>query len=308
VAKRTKVEPINAPTLFELRAEPEHAERQKVENLEIPGLLLGTSSFTARGWEGTFYPRGMNSRDYLGFYSKRFRTVEVDSTFYGTPKPSTVENWKGRTPADFVFAVKIPQIITHEKILIGCEQEFDEFIETIGLLGDKLGPMLFQFPKFDKWTLKDSKEFISRFDSFLRRVTSPVFRFAIELRNKNWLDARLTDFLRTRNVALALTDTTFVPRPWELEEPLDLVTADFAYIRWLGDRKGIEAMTTTWNRTIVDRTPDIEKWVSLSRALIKDRKLRHLFLFANNHYAGFAPATIDLFRKIWNEEDGSDRP
>jgi len=308
VAKRTKVEPINAPTLFELRAEPEHAERQKAEKLEIPGLLLGTSSFTARGWEGTFYPRGMNSRDYLGFYSKRFRTVEVDSTFYGTPKPSTVENWKGRTPADFVFAVKIPQIITHEKILIGCEQEFDEFIETIGLLGDKLGPMLFQFPKFDKWTLKDSKEFISRFDSFLRRVTSPVFRFAIELRNKNWLDARLTDFLRTRNVALALTDTTFVPRPWELEEPLDLVTADFAYIRWLGDRKGIEAMTTTWNRTIVDRTPDIEKWVSLSRALIKDRKLRHLFLFANNHYAGFAPATIDLFRKIWNEEDGSDRP
>jgi len=243
--------------LFQLQTET--AAEPETQRYEIPGFLLGTSSFTARGWEGSFYPRGMNSRDYLGFYAKRFRTVEIDSTFYGTPKASTVENWKDRTPPNFIFAVKIPQVITHEKVLVGCEPEFDEFIETISLLGDKLGPMLFQFPKFDKWMLKDSKEFLIRLDSFLSRVTNPALRFAVEIRNKNWLDHRLTEFLSERKIALALTDTTFVPRPWELKEPLDLITSDFAYVRWLGNRKGIEETTTTWDKAVVDREPDIRR-------------------------------------------------
>ena len=262
---------------------------------------MGTSSFTAKGWEGVFYPPGMQPREFLSYYAKRFRAVEIDSTFYGTPRPSTVENWRDRTPADFLFAVKVPQVVTHEKILVGCEPEFDEFVETMSLLGEKLGAMLFQFPKFDKWTLKDSEAFLARLDSFLQRITNPALRFAVEIRNKNWLDSGLTDFLRERNVALALTDTTFVSRPWELKEQLDLVTADFGYIRWLGDRKGIEETTTTWDKTVVDRTEEMRKWVHLSRSLIQNRKLRHLFLFANNHYAGFAPATVELFEKLWQD-------
>ena len=257
--KRSKAAPASHPTLFELQVEPDpgHAKLQEADQhetetrTEIPGILLGTSSFTAKGWEGTFYPPGMRSPDFLGYYAKHFRTVEIDSTFYGAPKPSTVTNWKERTPSDFVFAVKVPQVVTHEKILVGCEQEFVEFLETISLLGAKLGPMLFQFPKFDKWMLKNSEAFLARLDSFLKQVTNPAPRFAVEIRNKNWLDARLTDFLRERKIALALTDTTFVPRPWEMD--LDLVTADFAYVRWLGNRKGIEEATTTWNKTIVDR-------------------------------------------------------
>jgi len=269
----------------------------------MPGFILGTSSFTSKGWEGSFYPRGMNSRDYLGFYSEQFRTVEIDSTFYGTPRPSTVTSWKDKTPPDFIFALKVPQIITHEKILVGCEPEFDEFIETVSLLGEKLGPMLFQFPKFDKWMLKDSEAFLSRMDSFLKRITNPALRFVVEIRNKNWLDARLTDFLRERNVALALTDTSFMPRPWELKEPLDLITADFAYVRWLGNRKGIEEMTTTWDKVVVDRTDDVMEWVKLMRAWTIERKFKRAFLFANNHYQGFAPATVELFRKLWTNAD-----
>lgn len=77
-------------------------------------------------------------------------------------------------------------------------------------------------------------------------------RFAVEVRNKDWLDARLTVLLREHNVALGLTDTSFMPRAWEMKVALDLVTADFAYVRWLGDRKGIEEKTTQfwklWNR------------------------------------------------------------
>src|SRR5713226_2122699 len=76
----------------------------------LPGILLGTSAFTANGWEGSFYPRGMQSRDFLSYYATQFATVEVDSTFYGCPSASTVNNWAARTPEDFIFSVKIPQL------------------------------------------------------------------------------------------------------------------------------------------------------------------------------------------------------
>lgn len=298
--KSPKMELPPAATLFDMSAAPDQAE-QTEKRQEIAGILLGTSSFTAKGWEGVFYPRGLQSRDFLAYYAKKLRAVEIDSTFYGTPKASTVKNWKERTPDDFVFALKIPQVITHEKILVGCDAEFEEFLGTMSALGEKLGPMLFQFPKFDKWTLKSQEEFLKRLDALLVRVANPAFRFAVEIRNKEWLDASLVEFLRERRVALALTDTTWVPRPWEL--PVDLITADFAYVRWLGDRKGIEKITTEWNKTVVDRAAEMKKWVSLSRALVQERKLRHVFLFANNHYSGFAPGTIELFQRLWKESE-----
>jgi uncharacterized protein YecE (DUF72 family) len=147
--------------------------------------------------------------------------------------------------------------------------------------------MLLQFPKFDKWVLKSSDEFLARLDSFLKRVSDPALRFVVEIRNKDWLNARLTDALREQhNVALALTDTSFMPRPWELKQKFDLVTADFAYVRWLGDRKGIEKQTTTWDKTVIDRTSDLKNWVDLLREMVNSKKIRKLFAFANNHYAG----------------------
>jgi uncharacterized protein YecE (DUF72 family) len=76
----------------------------------LPGILLGTSAFTANGWQGSFYPPGMNSRDFLSYYATQFATVEVDSTFYGCPSASTVSNWSARTPEDFIFCVKVPQL------------------------------------------------------------------------------------------------------------------------------------------------------------------------------------------------------
>src|SRR5437660_4217761 len=84
----------------------------------LPGILLGTSAFTATGWEGSFYPPGMQPRHFLSYYATQFATVEVDSTFYGCPSPRTVNNWAARTPEGFVFSVKVPQTITHEKVLV----------------------------------------------------------------------------------------------------------------------------------------------------------------------------------------------
>jgi uncharacterized protein YecE (DUF72 family) len=113
-----------------------------------PPILLGTSSFTASGWNGSFYPRGMKPSGYLAFYAERFRTVGVDSTFYACPTASTVQNWNARTPDGFIFSVKVPQTITHDKVLVNCDAEAAEFLEVMDTLGGKLGPIVFQFRFF----------------------------------------------------------------------------------------------------------------------------------------------------------------
>jgi uncharacterized protein YecE (DUF72 family) len=88
-------------------------------------LRIGTCAFTASGWNGAFYPKGLKSTDYLRFYSERFDTVEIDSTFYGCPAAKTVTSWYDKTPNGFIFSVKVPQPITHEKILVDCSEEFE---------------------------------------------------------------------------------------------------------------------------------------------------------------------------------------
>jgi uncharacterized protein YecE (DUF72 family) len=270
---------------------------------ERDGLLLGTSAFTASGWQGSFYPIGMNEREYLGHYAKRFRTVEIDSTYYGTPAEATVSNWYKRTPADFVFAAKVPQMITHEKVLVNCQGEFAEFVERMNLLKEKRGPLLMQFPRFSKFQFKDGIEFLVRLRDFLKGAPGDGKKnLVIEIRNPAWLDNLFVAEMREQGVTLALTDTSFMPRPWELKKPLDLITSDFLYVRWLGDRKEIEKTTTTWDKAIWDRREDLRNWAALLRGMVLKRKLRHIFLFANNHYAGHAPATLEMFAEIWDKD------
>jgi uncharacterized protein YecE (DUF72 family) len=268
--KRPKVEPIRNPTLFPMEKLEEAEKRASSPALErpysLPGILLGTSAFTANGWEGSFYPSGMKSRDFLSYYATQFATVEVDSTFYGCPSPRTVNNWAARTPEDFIFSVKIPQVITHEKVLVDCDAELAEFLKTMDILGPRLGPMVFQFPLFDRWKFPKQDSFLAVLAPFLKKLPAD-HKFVVEIRNKTWLDAKFVDVLREYNVALALTDTSFMPRPWEMKEKFDLVTADFAYVRWLGARKGIEQQTKTWDKTIVDRTSDLKNWVTVFKSL-----------------------------------------
>ena len=301
--KRPKLQPAGHPTLFEMSkpeqpappANPLIVERPYV----APGLLLGTSSFTADGWQVSFYPPGTKPRNFLSYYATQFNTVEIDSTYYGTPSAQTVTNWFERTPLDFVFAAKVPQVITHQKLLVNCEAEFDEFLERMNLLSQKLGPLLLQFPWFNKNEIQ-ADEFCRRLRSFLDRLKRfSAARFAVEIRNKTWLDQRFLDLLREYNVALALTDHSYMPRPWEISDTLDLVTSDFVYVRWLGDRKGIEAVTTTWDKTIVDRAADLKNWAALFRQFVS-RNLK-VYAYANNHYAGHGPGTVKLFWDFWQK-------
>jgi len=283
------------PTLFDTAA-PAPIDRPYAED----GLFLGTSAFSANGWSGSFYPPGMKPSEYLSFYATKFRAVEIDSTYYGTPSEATVDGWYRRTPPDFLFAAKVPQIVTHQKMLADCDTEFHEFLDRMSGLKEKLGPLLLQFPKFSKYEFKTASDFLDRLNKFLAGTKTPC-RLVVEIRNPLWLNEKLLATLRERNVALALTDTSFLPRPWELKKPLDLVTSDFAYVRWLGNRKQMESMTRSWDKTVVDRTGDLRHWVKFCRQIVAERKLKHLFLFGNNHYQGHGPDTVKTFWQLWRE-------
>ncbi len=266
---------------------------------EKPRIFLGTSSFTAPGWERAFYPPGMTPREYLSFYARHYHTLEIDSTFYSKPSSATVASWNAKTPDNFIFAVKVPQAITHEKVLLACQPEMDEFIGVMSLLGDKLGPMVLQFPYFNRGAFKSADEFVARLAAFLKCLPRDKM-FAVEIRNKAWLTPQFADLLREHNVALVLQDQSWMPGYGELEAKFDPITADWTYIRWLGDRKGIEQLTTTWEKTVIDRSDALRNWVDVCFKVQKRGVT--IFAYANNHYSGFAPATLEMFLNFWNEK------
>jgi uncharacterized protein YecE (DUF72 family) len=264
-------------------------------------IRLGTSAFSANGWQGAFYPKGMKTADHLNFYSTRFDTVEADSTFYRCPTGEAVTNWALKTPAGFIFSLKIPRTITHDKILLDCDLEFEQAVRTVDILEDKLGPMLFQFPFFGKDVFDNDAQFVARLKAFFMKLPKiGGYHFAVEIRNKFWLKPRLLDLLRENNVALVLQDHSYMPGPVEIFEKFDPITADFVYIRLLGNRKEIETLTMTWNKTIIDRTADLQSWVTVCEKIQKRGMPQ--YIYANNHYAGFSPATVNLLRSLFKEK------
>ncbi len=298
MADKPKVVPIANETLTLFDAAQEMADQQKLERpLSVPGLRIGTSAFTAAGWPGSFYPPELKPREYLSYYARKFNTVEVDSTFYRAPAASTVNGWYAKTPSDFIFAAKVPQVITHEKVLLDCEKEFEEFVDTMDLLDDKLGPLLLQFPYFKEVDFSQT-DFLTRLRFFLKRLQGTTVRYAIEIRNKAWLNEKFAELLRQHSVALALQDQSWMPRPEQIS--FDYITADFAYVRLLGDRKGIERQTRVWDKVIVDRSRELTSWVDVCHETV--RRGLPTFVYINNHYAGHAPATVAHFVKLWNEK------
>jgi uncharacterized protein YecE (DUF72 family) len=293
---KRKVIPTADETASLFDAVQEMADQRIERHCGVPGLRIGTSAFTAAGWAGSFYPSELKPKDYLTFYATKFNTVEVDSTFYRTPSRSTVNGWYEKTPPDFIFAAKVPQIITHEKVLLDCEKEFEEFVDTMDLLDEKLGPLLLQFPWFRETDLNQI-EFMARLRFFLKRLEGTTTRVAVEIRNKTWLNSHFADLLREYNAALVLQDMNYMPRPSQLT--FDYLTADFTYIRLLGNRKQIEKQTMVWDKVVVDRTAEIQSWVGLCRETIK-RGVK-TYVYANNHYQGNSPSTVAQFLKLWNQ-------
>jgi uncharacterized protein YecE (DUF72 family) len=256
---------------------------------------LGTSSWTGDGWVGSFYPANTKPQDFLPFYVTKFDTVEIDSTFYRVPLPKTVEQWRERTPKGFTFSAKVPSVVTHEKMLLDAEGELNAFLKVIDLLGDKLGPLLLQFPYFNKQKFRGVGFFLERLEPFLKQLPKD-HKWVVEVRNRNWLSEKLYSVLRRYGVALALVDHAWMPRPHELFETGDPITADFTYIRWLGDRKRMEEITKVWHKLVVDRTEEMEEWLPPIEKLMK-RPLT-IYAYFNNHYAGFGPASARAFSEM----------
>ena len=118
----------------------------------------------------------------------------------------------------------------------------------------------------------------------------------MEIRNKNWMDEKLADLLRKHKIALVLIDQLWMPLPEHMK--FDYVTADFSYVRLLGDRKGIEMKKKTWDKVIVNRSRELRSWVDVCQRIYK--RGDSVFVYANNHYAGHAPASVTQFLQLWN--------
>ena len=261
-------------------------------------LRLGTSSWTAPSWEGPFYPKGLPAAKWLEHYASVFDTVEIDATFYRIPEERTVDAWRDRTPPGFLFAAKVPQVVTHEKMLEGCLEEMTAFLRVMQRLGDRLGPLLLQFRYFRQAEMPDPKPFLERLERFLPSLP-PTMRFAVEVRNRSFLGERLFDLLRRQGIALAFIDHPWVPTIDQMMKRPMARTAPFAYIRWLGDRMEIEKRTTSWDKVIVDRTAEMRRWAAAVRTLAAEKRPVHGYF--NNHYAGYGVGSIRLFREILEE-------
>jgi uncharacterized protein YecE (DUF72 family) len=277
-----------------------------------PSLLLGTSSWSWPDWRGILYSEGCKEKEFIGEYARKLPTVEIDSTFYRSPSATTVKAWDERTPPGFIFSAKVPQAITHERYLVGCQEELRTFLDAMSILGPKLGPLVFQFQYVAKG--KDPKEYQTGED-FRRRLTAFLkelpndFRYAVEVRNRTWLVPDLMKILGDHGVALVLSDYYTMPRLPDLVGKIDPITADFAYVRFLGDRKKVddliakkkaaEGKVHAFDDLLVDRAEELRTWIpALIRVL---NRTQRLFVYFNNHYAGCGPRSVEMFARMWRE-------
>ncbi len=180
-------------------------------------IYVGTSGYAYKEWKGKFYPEKISPDEMLRFYSEHLHTVEINNTFYRMPKESVLVSWGERVPGGFVFALKAPQIITHLKRLRDVAEETRYFFKTLSVLGEKLGPALFQFPKSfraDRTALEDFLALIPR-----DRPT------AFEFRSPSWLNEEMLDLLRRKGASLCVADSE--------ENPVQEIisTASWGYLR-----------------------------------------------------------------------------
>jgi uncharacterized protein YecE (DUF72 family) len=264
-------------------------------------VRIGTSGWSYDDWVGPFYPVGTKPGDYLRHYAQHFDIVEVDSTFYRLPSAQMVAGWAARTPEHFGFALKMPRVITHEKVLSDCEADMDELVPTFSLLGPKLRSVLLQFGYFNRAAFAGPRPFFERLGAFCTRYAADL-PLACEIRNRNWLTKDYFALLREHHVATALVEHAWLPPIDELIAQHDVATGPHVYVRLIGDREGIEKLTTTWDKVVVDRGQDLQR---IAGALRKIARRAELLVFVNNHYAGHGPESCRQLRAALEAWRGS---
>lgn len=213
---------------------------------------IGISGWRYTPWRGDFYPEGLRQKDELRFASRAVNSIEINGTFYALQRPERFAEWASETPDGFVFSVKGPRYITHVKRLRDIEEAMANFYASGPLsLGDRLGPMLWQFPPnftFDAGLFEDflatlprtGQQAIALAKGCAERLQHPgyldgkpkqVLRHAVEIRNDSFIDPAFVAMLRKHQVALVIADAA---RKWPHVQD---VTSDFMYLRLHGDKK-----------------------------------------------------------------------
>jgi len=187
-------------------------------------LYIGTSGWSYPSFKGIFYPPELKFRDWLRYYAQYLNSVEINVTFYRTPRPSTLKRWYEETPKDFVFALKAPKVITHIKRLKSVEEEISKFLKTLEALREKARFLLFQLPP----NLKYEKEAISSFLQLMPRD----YKIALEVRNSSFHNEEFVNLLKIFGIALCLSDCAGKYPSW-----YEVRTADFLYIRLHGSKE-----------------------------------------------------------------------
>lgn len=251
-------------------------------NAAVPPVRVGTMGWGYSDWNGVFYPTDANSRDNISLYGMAFDVVEIDSTFYGTPRESQVRQWEKSTPPNFVFCPKVPRLITHDMGLEDVTEPLRIFVRTMGLLGAKRGPMLLQMPpSFTRAELPALQAFLPT----LAELEDPTARFAIEFRHRSLIGPDVSALLTEYGVALANVDYALMPRRFE-------ITADFLYLRLIGRHGAFPSH----REPQADRRKDIERWAGALQT--NASRYSAAYVFCNNDYEGYSPATANTLKTL----------
>jgi uncharacterized protein YecE (DUF72 family) len=243
-------------------------------------FYIGTMGFSYEDWRGVFYPSGVPARDYLTQYARVFNAVEMDTTFYAIPRPAVVQGWAASVPDDFRFTAKTPQSITHAMGLANVGSFMTEFLNVMRLLGDKLSVILIQLPP------RYTSDKLPTLTTFLDDLPDDI-RFAVEFRHRSWYTPQINELLAEHQVGWAATE--YVNMPHQI-----INTSDFLYIRWLGKH----AAFRRYDHEQIDRGPRLTWWIEQVTHYLD--RVQDVFGFFNNDYSGFAPATCNRLKGMFN--------
>jgi len=260
-------------------------EFRSADKLHLPSvpsrpvdLRIGCVGYSYDFWVGPFYPKHTPQSGFLKLYGKVFDLVEIDSTFYVIPQPDTTKEWHGAVPPGFLFAAKFPRVITHELEFAPAGEFADRFFRAVDGLRPKVGPLVVQLPPSFTYSRGHGRLF-----AFLDELPDE-YRYAVEFRHGSWMHGAVFQELRRRGIALVWNEVVYV-------DTVPEITADFVYLRFVGDRSLDEL---GWIQ--IDRTVEMRKWAARLRGA--EEHVDRAYVLFNNHFAGFGPASANAFRDM----------
>lgn len=245
-------------------------------------LYVGCSGWSYTSWQGPFYPQNIENKAWLPYYSQILNYVEIDSTFYNIPSELMVKNWNRRTPDNFRFTAKFPKLITHDKKFKNVNRDLELFYNRMEPLRDKLLALLIQLPP--SYKLKEGLEDFRSHNFFFEGD----FRYAVEVRHASWFSDLAYNFFKNNNIVMVWSQMDRLQTP-------PIVTSDFVYLRLIGDRR---LSDDQFGKIQIDRTEEIRNWANKMKDISKNEKdVKIGIVAANNHYGGYGPGTVDIFRQ-----------